>query len=498
MKIIVTNIFSFFLGYAVLSSVVGAIREKERAKGENGELTAKESSHPITPSKVERKDSESGEGVEFSAIESFEERLEWIESKIKNSKHFSEWSAEFRMMAKIHPEALLYLLDVMDSPYPRHDAQGTLLYEWAILDYAAADSWLGDNFEGLELQSLKSGLIAAVIDVDTRKASALIADFSGGHTKNELVSNLVRKLFRDNPASSFEWINSNLVGLQKNIALNAIGHYVLSGGSLDDAFKHLERFTPGTNRSDFLGDVARKFAEENPEKAIEWFHKNDLIDQKEIFRDMLSVFTKQDSDLALNFVKENGASNGSDMVTFLEDWGRDLPVDALRFIDNEGEFVDDLGVKARERIVHRWGEKEPAKAAEYVRSIQGKETQAGLLIPLTASWSSSDPQAAADFLLTFEPDVSEKGIITLTAFWSQFDSLQAGEWIRSLEPGRTQDTASARFAREMVKVDPVGAVEWGQSISNPVIREETLNEVLKRWRKVDPQRAALFEAEFSN
>lgn len=65
----------------------------------------------------------------------------------------------------------------------------------------------------------------------------------------------------------------------------------------------------------------------------------------------------------------------------------------------------------------------------------------------------------------------------------------AAEWLESLPTEPDKDMGVARFARDVVQIDPSAAVIWAEQIQDEKRRDQTVRSIAETWTRIDTQKA---------
>ena len=72
--------------------------------------------------------------------------------------------------------------------------------------------------------------------------------------------------------------------------------------------------------------------------------------------------------------------------------------------------------------------------------------------------------------------------------WTSFDPAGAAEWLSTLPAGPAYDSAVAHLVANITD-DPVAAFAWGTQINDGQKRGSSLERVVRRWSRRDPEAA---------
>ncbi len=137
--------------------------------------------------------------------------------------------------------------------------------------------------------------------------------------------------------------------------------------------------------------------------------------------------------------------------------------DALRQFP-QSSTVDSF-VQAARAMGGSVGAREPAAAAQWVRTLPAGPAQAGAAQGLVGAWATQAPQAAA-------------------------------HWIESLPVGGTRDAATGTFAGLVAGADPAAAEAWLAQIGDSAERQNAARQVFRAWARTDADGARKWLRDF--
>ena len=138
----------------------------------------------------------------------------------------------------------------------------------------------------------------------------------------------------------------------------------------------------------------------------------------------------------------------------------------------------------------------PATAAtDWVESLPpgSFDAAASVLLDRAAAQARliKDPQGAATWLLSRANDETRSGHLeSIVSVWVQEAPNACGEWLRRQPVGPQANAAFETFALRITREDPASAWHWAQRISDPHRRDMISQNVMEKWRVLDPAGAA--------
>ena len=101
----------------------------------------------------------------------------------------------------------------------------------------------------------------------------------------------------------------------------------------------------------------------------------------------------------------------------------------------------------------------------------------------------NDPRGASEYAATLPADVREAILGGAINYWAASDLAAAGEWIKGLS-GPARDEALGTYTYSLLRKDPNAAAAWAVTISDPKIRDKSLNGIAAFWLNKDPGAAS--------
>ena len=133
--------------------------------------------------------------------------------------------------------------------------------------------------------------------------------------------------------------------------------------------------------------------------------------------------------------------------------------------------------------------KDPERAKEWVGQLSDLETRRQAQHVLVIQMAVNDPESASEYATTLPPDVREGTLTGAINYWAANNLTAAGEWIKGLS-GPPRDEALGAYTYSLARKDPNTAAAWAVTISDPKIRDKSLNGIATLWLHKDPAAAS--------
>jgi hypothetical protein len=110
---------------------------------------------------------------------------------------------------------------------------------------------------------------------------------------------------------------------------------------------------------------------------------------------------------------------------------------------------------------------------------------------IAENWSGFDVAEAASWSrgLPLEEEVQSRAMEVVADRWVRTDAQKAQQWILELPQGRPRDVATERLVDHLSGTDPVSALAWTMTVTEPEHQTDMMHHVFERWRERDPAAA---------
>ena len=132
--------------------------------------------------------------------------------------------------------------------------------------------------------------------------------------------------------------------------------------------------------------------------------------------------------------------------------------------------------------------KDPERAKEWVAQLSDSETRRQAQHVLVIQMAVSDPESASEYAATLPADVRGGTLTGAINYWAANDLTAAGEWIKG--PERPGARRSAWRLHQLAAKRSESAAAWAVTISDPKIRDKSLNGIATFWLNKDPAAAS--------
>jgi hypothetical protein len=133
--------------------------------------------------------------------------------------------------------------------------------------------------------------------------------------------------------------------------------------------------------------------------------------------------------------------------------------------------------------------KDPEHAKEWVSQLSDLETRRQSQHVVAIQMAVNDPQSACEYAANLPADVREATLAGVVNYWAANNLAATGEWIKGLT-GPARDEAVGAYSYSLLRKDPTAAATWAVTISDPKIRDKSLNGIATFWLNKDPAAAS--------
>ena len=290
----------------------------------------------------------------------------------------------------------------------------------------------------------------------------------------------------------------------------------------EDAFPNLN----GSATDDELLALARKAVARSPQHAIEWAQsQSDSAVRRRLLSAVLRAWGERDPGSAVDWaLMQDDGERQNDMdaalagavtqphvaLAIVRRLLADDPGDGTAFgaafivaLSNAGqfstalEFLKDAPPDARDgwmtATFHRWGESRPQAALQALDSLADGQQRNSALQAIMGGWAANDPAGLAAYAVSMPAGPGrDSGLKLAMDNWSLQDPAGMAAWLNTLPPGAEFDQGVALMLAktDTANLSTEAALQWVESVSDPVLKFNSLLPVLNQWAQSDLAAAA--------
>lgn len=140
----------------------------------------------------------------------------------------------------------------------------------------------------------------------------------------------------------------------------------------------------------------------------------------------------------------------------------------------------------------KWAEHQPQAALAQVRQLTNPYQQQAAMDAIISGWAPTDPKGMAEYAMQSLPQGYERSLAISEAlrFWAVRDTAGAQDWMNHYDPSPELDMGEAAVATlPEAMQQPLVALGWAESITDPDLRSRTEASVVETWAARDPAAA---------
>ncbi len=244
--------------------------------------------------------------------------------------------------------------------------------------------------------------------------------------------------------------------------------------------------TEPMRRHDLKHEALRGWAETEPMQALVYAEMNpgEFLDGGR-FRDIFEGVKTADTGTALAFLDQLDTSKYGEAAADIiwSHFARDREA-VLAKIDSMPD--GDLRRLSVDRVIDHWARYDPVAAKAWMETHTTPDNRLTAQIELGESWARVDPRAATQWFSQLPEDQQNPKILDrIVGRWIQYEPETGIDWLRSQPVTPVLDNARTERARRLAGRDPVEAMLWTQTISDPKRRASTEEHIAWEWYRRD-------------
>jgi hypothetical protein len=257
-------------------------------------------------------------------------------------------------------------------------------------------------------------------------------------------------------------------------------------GALDDAAE----ITSAKDRADYLRGVFAKWAESDPEGALN--HAIGAMEAGQLQSDAIGIAIQQ---WAQDHPREawlwaekslTGPLKERALTDLMMGWTRRNPQEAADWVASTGLTSQPLF----SALPGVWAEADPTAALAWARTLPPGKARDTAEVAIANTVAHNDPLAAAEmFADRMESGDNAALAITIADIWSATDPAAAADWVANMAEGPGKIEAAATLATVWAATDIQAAVSWSQSITDDSMRRQVISNIGTSWGAIDPHDA---------
>ena len=256
----------------------------------------------------------------------------------------------------------------------------------------------------------------------------------------------------------------------------------------------INEMSPGAlslgQKSDFLGKAVTKWAQVDPTAAAKFLDStgSDGPNFVAAWRSVAENWAAFDPAAALAWVDGHIDAKNTKFVVAaaVRAYYENDPHAAEAYVSSH---ADDPGhQQLASLIADRIWKDDPQRAKDWVSQLSNVDARRYGYHSIAMQAASTDPQAASAWAASL-PE-AERGFAVNVAVgaWVRKDPQAAAQWLSGLDGG-VRDEAISSYSIRVAAQDPTAALTWASSVSDPALREMSVQRIVVSWARRSPGEA---------
>ncbi|MGI8890733.1 MAG: hypothetical protein ACR2G0_08120 [Chthoniobacterales bacterium] len=238
-------------------------------------------------------------------------------------------------------------------------------------------------------------------------------------------------------------------------------------------------------KTSLLSSAVTKWAEVEPISAAQFLDAIGAngLDYITAFNSTANGWAAQDPAAALSWAQHHPDGNGNlALQGALNGWWKKDPKAAEAYVAAQaGTNGDKFMARSFAGMLFS---ADPEHAREWISQLPSASVRAEANSAIAQYWALENPQAAAAWATDLPADEQGNSIGGIAYIWGKQDAKAAGDFLNSLG-GSVRDQAVASFSASLAYQEPANAFTWAATISDPNLRQTSLDAVAGDWLKND-------------
>ncbi len=403
-------------------------------------------------------------------------------------------------LQKHDPKEALALARHMSTQQGSEWIATQIFTEWIHSDPAAVAAACGEwNLVSLHLFDSTQPLPRSMESIgeiwgrkDPKAALAWAAGLPPTSASRDMLKKISESWAKRDPAAALAWIShSEDKSLHPEVINTAIG--TLAAKDLSAAMAQIEAL-PADERSDAtLAAALKNGAKTSPETAARLFQQlPEGTPRNEAALSICKALAATDPRNALDWLVHQApqtisSGQGSQVSTVLQNWLAKSPGEAVAWTRGlpPGKTRDIVLNSTVSLLVNS-----DLKLAQSVFEELSPQAQGEAAAAFAQHYATQDIDEARAWAAALPGGRGQSmAFQALADVGAETDPQEAAKWINTLPQGDSRDRAIIPFTRKIMWDDPDGAMDWALSISDPMDRQDQLDEIAERWNQFNPRAA---------
>lgn len=339
---------------------------------------------------------------------------------------------------------------------------------------------------------LEQSLVTRWANLDPIGATEYAADAVAQGGSPRLLQTAAKAWAKYDPASASQWA----AGLDSPIARDTALGQIFSTWSETNpsqAAGAIDYLPIGSAQTVATSAVAKNFVRGNLNAALQWAEGLSGPVQRAATREIVNLWSISDPQAAGDWIMQRAAPQlrGEALGQLAGSWVAHDPGAAIGY----AQTISNAELRAGfiKSAMNRFASMDPIAAADWLSSDASKPYASSLVGGVSSRWADFDPNSAAGWASSItDTKLRNQALAAVSTSWGKNSPDAAAQWIGSLRDTQAKDVATAAFSVELAKANPAMAAQWASRISDPGKLANSLNQIVRNWKKIDPNAARSF------
>jgi hypothetical protein len=261
---------------------------------------------------------------------------------------------------------------------------------------------------------------------------------------------------------------------------------------------------------DAMTSALSNLAVSNPQKAVEWIHKNggtyDAIADVDTHREVIASIAGSDPKLAFKLLGSLHLEDSTEMLQAIIGTAEDAPEKRAAILTElRGHLAslssdterEKLRGEAFEEFARNLGEENLDSVSQWIAvSNFAPEEKSSFAGGLSYYATGKDTGRWIEWMAANLPLASlSEPVQELVGEWTRQDYQAAGNWLAAAPESPAKHTAVLAYAEAVAEYEPHVAGQWAMTLPAGPVRQEAIKVIYQNWPGSDPVGAAAFARE---
>ncbi len=302
-----------------------------------------------------------------------------------------------------------------------------------------------------------------------------------------LFARLLEEMTPENAAESMATLSESISGFEMMRYMPLLAY---QWGTVDSKTAFAELDKPGSDgRMSMMSKpiILAGLASKDPAAAQAWLAEQKDLPGKEFYtQSIINGLAKSDLNAAVDYAAKQ--EKAEDRTRSAETIAQEKIKGGIDAAAAWASSLTDPDMKkgAMQTVANQLARTDVNKAAEYVKQYGNDEWASGAIGDVAQRMARSNPQDALKFAEGLSGSNQPVAYRESIQAWTRDDSEAASKYVNAMPVGANRDASASALANSIARDDPASAIAWTDSIADPKVRESTLIDVARDYRRSDP------------